>query len=143
MLPRRGPVAAFALALLVTAPLATARGRALAGEDAARVAAAEAFLRAPRERLGPRVVVVLREDCAYCRGLLADVLSDARVQAALDRAGAIDMWGPGDARARALGMVGPPTLAVLGRDGQLRGGLLEGYHGDPAAYAAALEARLR
>lgn len=87
--------------------------------------------------------MVLREDCAYCRGLLADVLSDPRVQAALDRAGAIDVWGPTDVRARALGVAGPPTLAVLGRDGALRGSLLEGYHGDAAAYAAALEARLR
>lgn len=140
---RRGPLVAFCLALLVTAPLATLRGRSLADEDATRIAAAEAFLRAPRERPGPRVVVVLREDCAYCRGLLADVLSDPRVQAALAPAGAIDVWGPADVRARALGVAGPPTLAVLGRDGALRGTLLEGYHGDPSAYAAALAARMR
>jgi hypothetical protein len=140
---RRAPLVAFSLALLLTAPLATARGRSLADEDAVRIAAAEAFLRAPRERPGPRLVVVLREDCAYCRGLLADVLSDPRVQAALEPVGAIDVWGSTDVRARALGVAGPPTLAVLGRDGQLRGALLEGYHGDPAAYAAALAARLR
>ena len=45
---------------------------------------------------------------------------------------------------RAGGVSAAPFESLnLGRDGQLRGALLEGYHRDPAAYAAAVAARLR
>lgn len=138
----RGALVALVVTAALVAPPAWLRGRAIAAEDAVRLERAWTALRAPRAAPGPRVVLVLKEGCPHCHGLLVDVLADARVQAALERAGAVEVVAPGSPGARALGLSGAPVLAVVGRDGRLRGEPIAGYRSDAELYARWLEERL-
>jgi hypothetical protein len=121
--------------LAVVAPFSARHGARVADEDVGRVARA----RAASGSQGPYLLLVTQEGCAYCQGLLADVLGDERVARALMRTRGLEEVPVGDPRVRDVDGVPTraPTLIVLGPDGRERG-RIPGYVRDPAAYATRL-----
>ncbi|MEZ6184339.1 MAG: hypothetical protein R3F62_04915 [Planctomycetota bacterium] len=108
----RRPALACALALAVTAPVATLRGRAIASEDAQRRAA---VLAAGDPAHGPGLLLVVKPGCPYCEALILDTLGDPRALERLERSGGVSLVEPGDPRLEGIELEGTPTLLAPGR----------------------------